>query len=128
PPTSEGRVLTTDLTTYGTDFGGQRRTTSEGVPHLSSTYVRPRTSMDTLHRIGNRVSCKGPWVQIPPSPLLALAVRPRGPPIAATGHHPGQIGPVESAPGPTERLDRAPRPSASTKRLPDRPTRLGDDE
>ena len=32
--------------------------------------------MDTLHRIGNRVSCKGPWVQIPPSPLTGTNSRP----------------------------------------------------
>ena len=62
--------LTTKLTTKPKDVSGLTRTRSDETPHLTCENGRTQTASDRLDGIGNRVTCKGPWVQIPPPPLL----------------------------------------------------------
>src|ERR1017187_1672229 len=63
------RDLTTKLTTKPRDFSGLTRTPPDATPHLTCENGQTRTALDQLDGIGNRVTCKGPRVQIPPSPL-----------------------------------------------------------
>jgi len=65
--------LTTKLTTKPRDLSGLTRTDSHETPRLTCENGRTQTASDRLHGIGNRVTCKGPWVQIPPPPTTSSA-------------------------------------------------------
>ena len=65
-------MLTTKLTTKPRDLSGRTRTRSDETPDLTCENGRTQKASDRLDGIGNRVTCKGPWVQIPPPPLVVM--------------------------------------------------------
>lgn len=62
-------TLTTILTTNGAILDELDRTLLNPIGRLTCIYALRRTSRDPVSKFGNRVSCKGPWVQIPSPPL-----------------------------------------------------------
>jgi hypothetical protein len=75
--TSSFPRLTTKLTTKPRDFGGLMQTWADETPYLTCENGLTQTALDQLDGIGNRVTCKGPWVKIPPPPLLRILAHQR---------------------------------------------------